>query len=96
MVRQIHTFQVFQRVNSLAQVLRMKNGFLGSPLQNVRPNRRPLISEARSLICLVIFTVLLTPFKSWAYQHVVIADFSLGVDENGIPSGWELKESYGK
>jgi len=26
----------------------------------------------------------------------VIADFSLGVDENGIPSGWELKESYGK
>ena len=31
-----------------------------------------------------------------AFQHVMIGDFSSGVDENGVPSGWQLKERSGK
>src|SRR5512135_1559027 len=28
--------------------------------------------------------------------RLVIADFSTGVDEKGVPHGWQLKEKYGK
>lgn len=33
---------------------------------------------------------------AWAFQPVIIADFSSAVDENGIPFGWQLKERSGK
>jgi hypothetical protein len=31
-----------------------------------------------------------------AFQSIVIADFSSDVDQNGVPSGWQLKERSGK
>ncbi len=40
--------------------------------------------------------MLVSPARAWALQHVVIADFSSGVDENGVPLGWQLKERSGK
>jgi hypothetical protein len=33
---------------------------------------------------------------AWATQSLVIGDFSLGVDKDGVPLGWELKERSGK
>jgi hypothetical protein len=33
---------------------------------------------------------------AWAIQPLVIADFSNGVDEKGVPLGWELTEKTGK
>ncbi|MEW6668719.1 MAG: DUF3047 domain-containing protein [Thermodesulfobacteriota bacterium] len=36
----------------------------------------------------------LTPLR--ASERVVVADFSQGVDEKGVPSGWRLKERIGK
>src|SRR3972149_10357751 len=32
----------------------------------------------------------------WASHRVVVADFSRGMDKNGAPSGWEVKEKAGK
>ena len=43
------------------------------------------------LICILVFSLA----TAWASQVVVIADFSFGVDKNGIPSGWQLKEKSG-
>ncbi len=40
-------------------------------------------------------TLLLSLSAAWASQGVVVADFSLGVNEDGIPEGWELKERSG-
>lgn len=31
-----------------------------------------------------------------AYERKVVADFSAGVDQSGVPSGWEFKERTGK
>jgi hypothetical protein len=45
-----------------------------------------------SFIALWLFS--LSP--AWATQSLVIGDFSVGVDEEGIPLGWELKERSGK
>ncbi len=43
-----------------------------------------------------LFLMLLWPLApAWATQSVVVADFSLGVNEDGIPHGWELKERSG-
>jgi hypothetical protein len=39
--------------------------------------------------------MLFSPAPAWALQHVVIADFSSGVDEHGVPFGWQLKETSG-
>jgi hypothetical protein len=33
---------------------------------------------------------------AWATERVVVADFSSGVDKNGIPLGWQLKAKSGK
>lgn len=33
---------------------------------------------------------------AWATERVVVADFSSGVDKNGIPLGWKLKAKSGK
>jgi hypothetical protein len=33
---------------------------------------------------------------AWAMERVVVADFSSGVDKNGIPLGWQLKAKSGK
>jgi hypothetical protein len=33
---------------------------------------------------------------AWATERVVVADFSSGVDQKGIPLGWHLKEKSGK
>ena len=44
------------------------------------------------LICLSISTL----STVWAFQPLVIADFSCKLDENGVPFGWQLKERTGK
>ena len=41
----------------------------------------------------ILFSSLTT---AWATQREVIADFSFGVDEHGVPLGWQLKEKSGK
>jgi len=33
---------------------------------------------------------------AWASYRVVVADFSAGLDENGVPPGWQVKEKAGK
>jgi hypothetical protein len=45
-----------------------------------------------SLVLLWLFFSL----PAWATQPLVIGDFSQGVDEDGVPLGWELKERSGK
>ena len=54
------------------------------------------MSKPRFLIILAICMMLFSPAPVWALQHVVIADFSVGVDEYGVPFGWQLKERSGK
>ena len=54
------------------------------------------MSKPRFLIILAICMMLLAPAPAWALQQVVIADFSSGVDENGVPFGWQLKERSGR
>ena len=46
------------------------------------------------IFLILILTFFLTPV--WATERVVVADFSSGVDKNGIPLGWQLKEKSGK
>ncbi len=46
----------------------------------------------RSLLFCILL-VCLTP--AWASQSVVVADFSAGVDKDGVPQGWQLKEKTG-
>ena len=33
---------------------------------------------------------------AWASNRIVVADFSRGMDKNGVPSGWKVKEKAGK
>ena len=54
------------------------------------------MSKPRLLLILAICMMLFSPAPTWALQHVVIADFSVGVDEDGVPFGWQLKERSGK
>lgn len=54
------------------------------------------MSKPRFLIILAICMMLFSPAPAWALQQVVIADFSSGVDENGVPFGWQLKERSGR
>lgn len=46
----------------------------------------------RSLLFCILL-VSLTP--AWASQSVVVADFSAGVNKDGVPQGWQLKEKAG-
>ena len=46
----------------------------------------------RSLLFCILL-VCLTP--AWASQSVVVADFSAGVNKDGVPQGWQLKEKAG-
>jgi hypothetical protein len=39
--------------------------------------------------------LLLSLAPAWASQSVVVADFSSGVDKDGVPQGWQLKEKSG-
>ena len=48
------------------------------------------------LSILFITTILLYVHPASASQRLIVADFSVGTDEKGIPSGWELKERSGK
>jgi hypothetical protein len=56
------------------------------------------MQKSRELLLIVLFIVLvlfiLQPAS--AVQKLVVADFSSGVNQKGIPSGWELKEKSGK
>ena len=54
------------------------------------------MSKPRFLIILALSMMLFSPAPAWALQHVVIADFSVGVNEDGVPYGWQLKERSGK
>ena len=54
------------------------------------------MSKPRFLIMLAICMLLFSSAPAWSLQHVVIADFSSGVDDNGVPFGWQLKEKSGK
>lgn len=44
----------------------------------------------------LLFILLLFFSPALASERIVIADFSAGVDEDGIPLGWQLKEKSGK
>jgi hypothetical protein len=50
---------------------------------------------ARTLNILFIFMVLIAE-PVLAEDSVMIADFSHGLDAGGVPTGWQLKEKYGK
>jgi hypothetical protein len=56
------------------------------------------MQKSRELLPIVLFIVhvlfILQPAS--AVQKLVVADFSSGVNQKGIPSGWELKEKSGK
>jgi hypothetical protein len=52
--------------------------------------------KSRFLLTLAICLMLFSPVPTWALQDVVIADFSTGVDKDGVPFGWQLKERSGK
>ena len=39
---------------------------------------------------------LLSGVASWAQDQISIANFSLGVDTKGVPTGWQLKEKSGQ
>ncbi|UCG14300.1 MAG: DUF3047 domain-containing protein [Deltaproteobacteria bacterium] len=45
---------------------------------------------------LLLYSMFFSAVSAWASGSVVIADFSTGVDESGVPLGWELKERSGK
>jgi len=45
---------------------------------------------------LVIWILLFCTNLSWAFQPLVVADFSRGTDHSGIPLGWHLQERIGK
>ena len=44
------------------------------------------------LLCMLIFYH--SPCR--AYEKMVVADFSAGVDKGGVPAGWEFRERSGK
>ncbi len=54
------------------------------------------MTKPRFLIFSAICMMLFSSVPTWAFQQLVIADFSSGVDENGVPSGWQLKERSGR
>ena len=45
---------------------------------------------------LLFFVFLCSVGLAWASNRIVVADFSRGMDKNGVPSGWEVKEKAGK
>ena len=47
----------------------------------------------RGMLLLILF---LSVTPAWASERMVVADFSSGVDANGVPLGWQLKEKSGK
>jgi hypothetical protein len=44
----------------------------------------------------LLIAAVLFASPAWAADRVVIADFSLGTNSAGIPTGWQLKEKSGK
>jgi Protein of unknown function (DUF3047) len=48
------------------------------------------------LNALAVSFLLLSSAAGAAQDRLVIADFSTGVDEKGVPQGWQLKEKSGK
>jgi len=57
---------------------------------------RPHMSFSSLLKLSFVALWLLSLPPAWASQPLVIGDFSLGVDQDGVPVGWELKERSGK
>jgi hypothetical protein len=51
--------------------------------------------KLKRLVLLAILTLAVAPLGA-ALTHVVVADFSSGLDPEGIPIGWQLKEKSGK
>ena len=47
-------------------------------------------------LCFIISVVFLTAALARANDQVVVADFSPGVNAEGVPNGWELKEKSGR
>jgi hypothetical protein len=45
---------------------------------------------------IIVIVVLLASALVWADDQIVVADFSLGVDAQGVPKGWQLKEKSGQ
>ncbi len=43
-----------------------------------------------------LISMLLLAAPAWADDRAVIADFSSGLDQSGVPRGWEVKEKSGK
>ena len=54
------------------------------------------MSKSRFLIILAISMMLFSPAPAWSLQHVVIADFSLGVDENASLYPLRLSHAAGR
>lgn len=48
------------------------------------------------LLQTLLASILLFTASAWGDDHVIIADFSSGVDNAGVPAGWQLKEKSGK
>jgi len=48
------------------------------------------------LTILFIPVILFYAYPASAFQKVVVADFSSGMDHEGVPTGWKLKEKSGK
>src|SRR5260221_38395 len=44
----------------------------------------------------IILVLFLAPFTSLAMDDLVVADFSMGVDARGVPTGWRLREKSGR
>jgi hypothetical protein len=44
----------------------------------------------------IIIVVLQATAIAWADDQMMVADFSLGVDAQGVPNGWQLKEKSGQ
>jgi len=53
------------------------------------------MSKGHVMLGFFVFMLLLST-ASWASDSVIIADFSTGVNEKGVPQGWQIKEKSGK
>ncbi|MBW1800525.1 MAG: DUF3047 domain-containing protein, partial [Deltaproteobacteria bacterium] len=45
---------------------------------------------------LLLCVLILSHSPGLAYERMVVADFSAGVDKSGVPAGWEFQERTGK
>src|SRR5512144_967598 len=59
-------------------------------------SRRDIMKTMIVLNALAVSFLFLSSAAGAAENRLVIADFSTGVDEKGVPHGWQIKEKSGK